>query len=113
MNDRAIETTPWKRRRHSQAKPDCSEKAPVASVTVYSLGNRNASASCRRGKKNSPVKWHRYNERKFTQPFAGFEVTESLLQMWGMYVNAKRTNDRIDVEQPRLFDSFTDDRAVG
>lgn len=68
---------------------------------------------CRRGKKNSPVKWHRYNERKFTQPFAGFEVTESLLQMWGMYVNAKRTNDRIDAEQPRLFDSFTDDRAVG
>jgi len=58
---------------------------------------------CRRGRKNSPVSWRRCETTKASQPFAGFDVEPSLLKMWGMFANFRRTDGIDSAELPKLY----------
>jgi hypothetical protein len=67
----------------------------------------------RRKKKNARVSWSRMESQKYSQPFPGFDVVDSLLQMWGMYAHARRTADKPDESRPRLFDEPPAASATG
>lgn len=58
----------------------------------------------RSGYRNAPVKWSRFDREKYSQPFAGFDVEESLWKIWGMFGHARRNQNRPDDETLSLFD---------
>jgi hypothetical protein len=57
----------------------------------------------RRKYRNAPVSWAKSSTHHYSLPFSGFDCETSLRKLWGMYANAKKTNDRVDVEPMRLF----------
>lgn len=58
----------------------------------------------RSGYKNAPVKWKRYEREKYLQPFAGFDVEESLWKIWGMFGHARRNSAQPGHDRELLFD---------